>query len=115
MSLDCEKRRKKLGERALERGAQVTDQLKGVCMEKYRRRLSRIHRPALNQIQLLALELYVRQRLREEGRLDSIDVDGQFLDHIDPSLSYDENKAKMDGLITGRPQGEWILREMRAR
>jgi len=93
----------------------VTDQLKGVNMEKYRRRLSRIHRSALNPIQLLALELYVRQRLKELGLLDLVDVDGQFLDHIDPSLSYDENKAKMDDLLRGRPQAEWILREMKAR
>jgi hypothetical protein len=93
----------------------VTDQLKGVCMQKYRRRLSRIHRPSLNQIQLLALELYVRQQLKDQGRLDCVDVDGQFLDHIDLTCNYDENKAKMDELLSGRPQAEWILREMKAR
>jgi hypothetical protein len=92
----------------------VTDQLKGVCMEKYRRRLSRIHRPALNQIQLLALELYVRQQLKEQGRLDCVDVDSQFLDHIDLTCTYDENKTKMDELLSGQPQAEWILREMKA-
>ena len=93
----------------------VTDQLKGVCMDKYRRRLSRVHRPSLNQIQLLALELYVRQQLKDQGRLDCVDVDGQFLDHIDLTCNYDENKSKMDELLSGQPQAEWVLREMNTR
>lgn len=77
-------------------------------MEKYRRRLSRIHRPALNPIQLLALELYLRQRLKELGLLDLVDVDGQFLDHIDPACSYDENKAKVDRLLSGEEKARWV-------
>jgi hypothetical protein len=89
----------------------VVDQLKGVCMEKYRRRPNLVHQAKLNPIQLLALELYVRQRLLEEGRLDSVDVDAQFLDHIDLTGTYDENKTKMDELLSGRPQALWALRE----
>ena len=90
----------------------VTDQLKGVCMDKYRRRLSRIHRPKLNQVELLALELHVRHTLKERGELECHDIDAEFLDHIDVQCNYDENKAKMDELLDGRPQAVWALREM---
>jgi hypothetical protein len=91
----------------------ITDLLVGVNLNKYRKRLDRIHRTRLSLLQLLALEIYLRERLKKEGRLDSVDVDAQFLDHIDPTCSYDENKDKMDELLSGRPQAEWILRTMK--
>jgi hypothetical protein len=86
----------------------ITDLLVGVNLNKYRKRLDRIHRTRLSLLQLLALEIYVRERLKKEGRLDSIDVDAQFLDHIDMTCSYDENKDKMDRLLSGEEQGRWV-------
>lgn len=86
----------------------ITDLLVGVNLKKYRKRLDRIHRTRLSLLQLLALEIYVRERLKKEGRLDSVDVDAQFLDHIDMMCSYDENKDKMDRLLSGEEQGRWI-------
>jgi hypothetical protein len=85
----------------------VTDQLRGVRMDKYRKRLSRVHHPKLNQVELLALELHVRQSLRERGEIECHDVDGEFLDHIYPSCSYGENKDKMDRLLSGEEQTRW--------
>jgi len=81
----------------------VTDLLVGVDLSKYRKRLDRLHRPVMNPIQMLALEIHVRQRLKELDR-DSynIDVEGEFLDHVDPMLTYDENKTIMDNMISGR-------------
>jgi hypothetical protein len=80
----------------------VTDLLVGVDLAKYRKRLDRFHRPAMNPIQMLALEIHVRQRLKELD-LDrfNVDVEGEFLDHVDPMLSYAENKALMDERLKG--------------
>ena len=81
----------------------VTDLLLDVDLSKYRKRLDRLHRPAMNPIQMLALEIHVRQRLRELGRdCFNIDVEGEFLDFIDPALSYAENKAILDRILGGR-------------
>jgi len=56
----------------------------------------------MNPIQMLALEIHVRQRLKELD-LDrfNVDVEGQFLDHVDPMLTYAENKALMDERLNG--------------
>jgi hypothetical protein len=80
----------------------VTDLLVGVDLSKYRKRLDRLHRPAMNPIQMLALEIHVRQRLKELGRdCFNVDVEGEFLDHVDPMLTYAENKALMDERLKG--------------
>jgi hypothetical protein len=81
----------------------VTDLLVGVDLSKYRKRLDRLHHPAMNPIQMLALEIHVRQRLKELGRdCFNVDVEGEFLDHADPMLTYAENKTIMDEMISGR-------------
>ena len=81
----------------------VTDLLVGVDLSKYRKRLDRLHRPAMNLIQMLALEIHVRQRLKELGcDCFNVDVEGEFLDHVDPMLTYAENKTIMDEMISGR-------------
>ena len=80
----------------------VTDLLVGVNMAKYRKRLDRLHCPAMNLIDMLALEIHVRQRLRELGcDKFNVDVDGEFLDHVDPMLTYAENKALMEERLQG--------------
>ena len=85
----------------------ITDLLIGVNMTKYRRRISRVHRPAMSVIQLLALEIFVRESLKKSGvDPDSVDVDGAFMDNVDPSLSYAENKSLMQARILGRVRDE---------
>jgi hypothetical protein len=81
----------------------VTDLLICVNLDKYRKRVSRLHRPAMSAIQMLALEIHVREKLRARG-VDpgAVDVDGQFLDYVDPRLSYYENKWMMDDRLSGR-------------
>jgi len=81
----------------------VTELLIGIRMSKYGERLRRVHEPAISVLEMLALEIHVRENLRKLG-LDGfcVDVDGQFLDHVDPSLGYWENKAVMDELLSGR-------------
>jgi len=81
----------------------VTDLLVGVDLSKYRKRLDRLHRPTMNLIQMLALELHVREALRARD-VDpfSIDIQGEFMDSVDPTLTYAENKLIMDEMISGR-------------
>lgn len=81
----------------------VTDLLVGVNMTKYRQRLRRINRPVMRPLEMLALELHVREALRVRG-LDpfSVDIDSQFMDFVDPMLTYAENKTIMDEMISGR-------------
>lgn len=81
----------------------VTDLLVGVNMAKYRQRLRRINRPVMRPLEMLALELHVREALRARG-LDpfSVDIQGQFMDFVDPMLTYGENKTIMDEMISGR-------------
>ena len=81
----------------------VTDLLNGINMDKYRR-LNRIHdNLAINPLELLALEIHVREKLRATG-VDpvAVDIDGQFLDYVDLRLSYYENKRMMDDRLSGR-------------
>jgi hypothetical protein len=81
----------------------VTDLLIGVNKEKYRKRVNRLHRPEMTALKMLALEIHVREKLRARG-VDpgAVDIDGQFLDHVDPRLSYYENKRMMDDRLSGR-------------
>ena len=82
----------------------VTDLLNGINKDKYHRRLNRIHdKLAMNPLEWLALEIHVREKLRARG-VDpgTVDIDGQFLDHVDPGLSYYENKRMMDDRLSGR-------------
>ena len=82
----------------------VTDLLNGINMDKYHRRLNRIHdKLTINPLELLALEIHVREKLRARG-VDpgAVDIDGQFLDYVDPRLSYYENKRMMDDRLSGR-------------
>ena len=82
----------------------ITDLLIGVNMTKYRRRISRVHRPAMSVIQLLALEIFVRESLKRSGvDPDSVDVEGAFMDNVDPSLSYSENKTIVEELLRRGP------------
>ena len=79
----------------------VTDLLIGVNMEKYRQRLRRINRPVMRPLEMLALELHVREALRSRG-VDpfSVDIQGEFMDFADPMLTYGENKTIMDDMIS---------------
>ena len=80
----------------------ITDLLVGVNMDKYRKRIDGIHRPAMSVIQLLALEIFVRESLKRSGvDPDSVDVEGAFMDNVDPSLSYAENKSLMQARLLG--------------
>ena len=80
----------------------ITDLLIGVNMTKYRKRISRVHKPAMSVIQLLALEIFVRESLKKSGvDPDSVDVDGAFMDNVDPSLTYGENKALIEARLLG--------------
>ena len=81
----------------------MTELLSGIRMSKYSERLRRVHKPAMSVLEMLALEIHVRESLRKLG-LDGfcVDIEGQFLDHVDPSLGYWENKALMDELLSGR-------------
>ncbi len=94
--------------RRLAQKMKVTDLLKGVDMEKYRRRLSHVVHPKINQLQALALEIHVRETLRKQGRLGGVDVDTEFLDHINWNLSYEENLAKMDQMLDGYYEWWWL-------
>ena len=81
----------------------VTDMLIGLNKEKYRKRVNRLNRPEMTALKMLALEIHVRETLRARG-VDpgAVDIDGQFLDHVDPGLSYYENKWMMDDRLSGR-------------
>ena len=82
----------------------VTDLLNGINMDKYHRRLNRFPgKLIINPLELLALEIHVREKLRATG-VDpvAVDIDGQFLDYVHLRLSYYENKRMMDDRLSGR-------------
>jgi hypothetical protein len=91
----------------------ITDLLKGIDMEKYRRRFDRIHGRKMMPLQVLALEIHVREELRKQGRLGSVDVQAEFLDLIDWGGTYEENYERMERLLTGEEFAKWPIRNVR--
>lgn len=81
--------------------AKVTDLLIGINLDKYRNRAR--FSDTVSCLQMLALEIHVREELAKRG-IDpfSVDVQASFMDHVDMTLSYAENKAIMGELLSGR-------------
>ena len=86
----------------------ITDLLKGIDMNKYRRRLDKVHGAKLTPLQLLALEIHVREELKHLG--GDPDEAAGIMDYVDLTLTYDEAKQKVDERLSGADEARWITR-----
>jgi len=76
-----------------------------IDLSKYRKPLSKVNPPKTTPFEVLQLERHIRSELRKQGIADTgVDIQGEFLDQVDSSLSYEENRSKMDRLLTGEEQ-----------